>query len=320
MQDAAIVVVAELHAFEAHIRIADAEGTGVTGVRDLGLGVDQAEHAFHVGQGAADLAVDETEYVQRNEQLDHVGVDGDEITQTHGAGGDAAGGQYHHPGQGAGDDQRLAGVESGQRQAVLLLRALPVRQMAVVLVGFEALVAEQLHGLVVQQAVHGAGIGARVQLVGLAHEACAPFGDHDREQHVGGDAAGSDQGEGAAVVEQQDAGDQGDLQQGRQDVEQHEAQQEADAGDAALDVARKATGAARQMKVQIELVQVLKYPQRGAAHGALGDAAKHDVTQLAEQHVDQSQAAVGQQQPQRQRQYRVLAAIQSIDDLLQQQR
>src|ERR1043166_5075833 len=43
-------------------------------------------------------------------------------------------------------------------------------------------------------------------------------------------------------------------------------------------------------------VQVREHVERGAAHRALGDAAEDHVAQLAHQHVEEAQAAVGEQQ------------------------
>ncbi len=299
----------------------DLEIRRVRPVLDLYRFFQQAKQALDVRQRLADLAVDETEEIQRHEQLDHVGVDHHQIAQRHLARGHAAGGQQHHHGNRGGDDQRLTGVQQHQRQDVLGARLLPGGQALVVAPGLETLVAEVLHRFVVQQGIDRPGVGLVVALIGLAHEAGAPLGNPHRPDDVGRHRDDHRQGEYRAHRHQQDDRDHRDLDDRRQDVEHHEAQQEADAAGAALDVPGQAAGLARQMEAQFEPMQMFEHAQGRAPHGPLGHPYEDRVAQLAEQGAAKAQQAVGDHQCHRDRDQRLGAAVlEVVDDVFQCQR
>ena len=89
-------------------------------------------------------------------------------------------------------------------------------------------------------------------------------------------------GEPPVVKPPQDAADQQDLDQGRDDVEQHDRQQEIDRRRAALDRARQPAGAPVEMKAQRQRMQVAERGQRDPPHRALLDLGEDRVAQLVE--------------------------------------
>ena len=119
-----------------------------------------------------------------------------------------------------------------------------------------AFVTEVFDGLVVKQAVNRAGIRLGVHLVHGAAEDHAPFRHPQREDDVHHQRRERDDSEPRVVLDEQDAGDETDFEQRRQDIEQHEVEQEADTGGAAFDVARHAAGLAVEVEAQRERVQV----------------------------------------------------------------
>jgi hypothetical protein len=145
---------------------------------------EQAEHALDVGQRLADLAVEHAEVVERHVELDQEGIHQHDVAHRHAAVGDAHRRAPHHQRHAGGDDQRLAQVEPGQRDLAADLRRFPLLHLLVVAVVFPALVVEVLHRLEVDQAIHGAHVGCRVQFVHLAPQHRAPVGDEDGEHHV----------------------------------------------------------------------------------------------------------------------------------------
>src|SRR5690606_28828612 len=70
------------------------------------------------------------------------------------------------------------------------------------------------------------------------------------------------------------------FQNGGYDIEQTEAQQKADAVGTALDIPAQTPGAAAQMEVQVELVQMLEHPERHTAHGAFRHPCKDHIAQF----------------------------------------
>ena len=114
---------------------------------------------------------------------------------------------------------------------------------------------------------------------------------------------------------------QADLDQGRQDVENHELQQKRDAAGAAFDVARDAAGLPLEVELEREAVQVAEHPQRHPADRPLRDLGEHRVADLAEQGGGEAQRAIAEHQCQRQHQHHGLTrAGQCIDHSLQHDR
>src|SRR2546425_1933978 len=76
----------------------------------------------------------------------------------------------------------------------------------------ELLVAEVLHRLVIQQAVDGARVGPRVELVGAPADLHAPLGDQHRERDVDRHGAEGDRGEAPVELLEQHRRDKRELQ------------------------------------------------------------------------------------------------------------
>ena len=79
-----------------------------------------------------DLAIDHAHEIERLVELDHHGVDHDEIADGVGAVLDAVGAHHHGDGEPDGEDRRLAGIEHGERHIGLDARVLVARHGAVV--------------------------------------------------------------------------------------------------------------------------------------------------------------------------------------------
>jgi hypothetical protein len=268
------------------------------------VGFHQAEHAFDVGQRLADFAVQHAEEIQRDVELDHEGIDQHDVAQRHAAFGHADRGAPHHQRDADGDDEGLADVQVGQRNLAALLCPLPARHLFVVAARLEAFVVEILHRFVVQQAVDGARVGGRIQLVHLAPELGAPVGHHHGEGDVDDQRDRRDQRERRFVLHRQDAQHEAHFDQRRQDGIQRVADQRADGAGAALDVARQAAGLTLEVKAQRQRMQMLENLHRDAPHGLLRDPRKHDFAQFGQQRGRKAQRTIGRQQTERHQQRR----------------
>ena len=163
------------------------------------------------------------------------------------------------------------------------------------------LVAEILHGLVVQQAVDRLGVGLGVGVVHAAHEFDAPFRQHDREHDVGGDDGQGHRREAPVVEAPQDAADQGDLEQGRQDVEGREADQELHARGAALDDAAQPAGLALEMEAQRERMEMAEDFEGEVADRPLRHRREHRIADFAQRLRQYPRHAVGHDEGDRHR-------------------
>ena len=177
-------------------------------VGDLGRHVHEAEHALHVHQRIADLAIGEAQHVQGHVELDQEGVDRHEVAQRHGAGLHAIARHDHDRDQPARDDGALPDIEQRERPAgadggLLVAAAADVEAARLVL-----LVAEVLHRLVVEEAVDRLGVGLGVGVVHAAHELDAPFRQDDREGDVAADGGQGHRREAPVVEAPQHRADQ----------------------------------------------------------------------------------------------------------------
>jgi hypothetical protein len=288
-------------------------------VDDLRRPVQQAEQLFHVGEGVADLPVNRAEEVEGDEELDQVGVDQHQVAQGHALVGHAPGRQAHHGGDAAGDDEGLAGVEPGERDLAGHRGILGLAQIVAQAFRFVILVVEILHRLVVEQAVHGAGVGGGVGLVHGAAVLEAPVGDQHGEGDVDRQGHEGDGAEPGVVFDEQHAGHHEDFQQGGADVEQGEVDEEADGAGAPLDVHRQAAGAAIQVEAQGLGMQVPEHVVDDAAHGPLQDPGEQGVAQFGEGGVAEAEQSVEGDEDQGQGQGGGVGMFQSVDDLLQHQ-
>ena len=269
MEDLTVVVVAEIHRLEVKLSAVNLQRGRAGAVRDLAVDVEQVEHVLHIHQPLPDFTVGKAEEVQRQIQLDQIGLNGDEIADRHLPGQHLRhrqGEQQHQP---AGDDNPLPDVEQRQRQLIVDGCALVAAQRAVEARGFVHFVGEILDRLVVEQRIHSLGRRLRIGLVHHPAVLDAPVGDHDRVDDVTDHGDESDRSVERAEVEQQDQADD-DNREGRGDeVEGRHPQHEFDALGAAFDRPRQAAGLAPEVEAQAEFVQVAECLQRHRADAIL---------------------------------------------------
>ena len=289
-------------------------------VGDLGRDVEQAEHALHADDGVADLAIGEAQHVERHVELQQEGVHGHEIAERHRALNDALARHQHHHGEAAGDDGALAYVEQRQRAAGTDRRRLVAPAADIVAARLMLFVAEVLHRLVVQQAVDRLGVGLGVGVVHATDELDAPFRQHDREQDVACDDAQRHRREAPVVEPPQDDGDQGNLEQRRQDVESGEADQELHALGAALDDAAQSAGLALEMEAKAECMEMTEHFEREVADRPLRHRREDRIAHLAEGLRQHARQAIGKDQRDRHRHSLRLAVAQGIDGVLVEER
>ena len=285
-------------------------------VGDLGANVEQAEHAFHADQRVPDLAIGEAQHVERLVELQQEGVDRDEVADRHRARDHAGTRHHHHNGEADRDDRALPDIEQRQGSARADRGDLIGPAADVVAARLVRLVAEIFHRLVVDQAVDRLGIGFGVGVVHAAHELDAPFRQHDGEDDIACDHRQGDGGETPIVEVPQHDADQGDLEQGRQDVEGREADQELHALRAALDDAAEAAGLPLEMEAQAERMQVPEHLQGEIANRSLRHRCEDGVADFAEGLRQHAGRAIGQDQEDRDH-HRLRARVgQGVDGLL----
>ena len=263
-------------------------------ILDLGPDLEEAEHRLHVDERLAHLAVDEAEEIERDVELDEVGVDQHEVADRHPPGDDPRSGHHHDDREPHRDDRRLADVEERERHLALDRGALVAREGLLVAPRLVRLVAEVLDRLVVEQAVDRLGIRLLVALVHPAPVLGAPLGDGEGEGDVARDGDEGDEGEPEIEERPQDAADEADLDEGRQDVEEHEAERELDPRRPPLDRAHHAAGAAVEMEAQCQAVEMHEGAERHLPDGARRDLGEDRVPELAEDERHHAREAVGE--------------------------
>src|SRR5699024_7476186 len=125
------------------------------------------------------------------------------------------------------------------------------------------------YGFIVQQTVYRPGIGLVIPGVGLTHKPGAPFGNNNGKYDIHHDSENNGKDIAGAERDQQNACYHQDFQQGRNNVEQGKAQQEADTGSATFDVPGQPAGFPVQVEGQLTVMQMAEYPQRDPPHGTL---------------------------------------------------
>ena len=281
-------------------------------VHDLGHDRHQLGHLLEIGQGLLEVAVDDAEEIERRVELDQIGVDQDEIADRHHLGGHALRGEEHDPDQADADDHALADIQHRQGGLALDRGLLVGGQRSVVAPLLMRLVGEIFDRLEIQQAVDRLGIGLAVALVHVAAKAHPPIGHQKGKADIEQNRRQGDEREGPVVEPPQDRRYQQDLDDRRDHVEQHERQQEIDAGGAALDRPRQPAGAALEVKAQGQRVDMAKRRQGQPPHRALGYRGKDRVAQLVETLRHHSRQPVGDDQRHRHGDRR-LARRQGID-------
>ncbi len=181
------------------------------------------------------------------------------------------------------------------------------------------LVIEVLDGLIVEQRVDGALVGARVGLDRGAVVARAPLRDAEAPGRVRHQRGQDDQREAEVVLPQQHPRDQKDLDGGRQDGVERPVEQVGDRGAAALQIARHAAGAPVEMEPQAQIVQVAEHLDADLARRPRHHAREHHLAHLGEQRHPDARRAISEQQCDRQHHQGALD-VEPVDDLLQRQR
>ena len=141
---------------------------------------------------------------------------------------------------------------------------------------------EILDRLVVEKRIDGAIMRPPVQLVHVAAQLRAPFGNPagggDIEDH--GESGRGDQLPPEIDVE--DDADDDELDKGRSDVEQEEIEHGIDALGAAFDGLGNLAGAARQVEAQRQAVEAAEHILRQLPRCVLPDPLERDIAQLVE--------------------------------------
>ena len=314
LEDFAFRLVAEMHVLEGDgaWRIVGQFRCKLDRIRRvLHLFVDgeQTEHLLHVHDALLDGVVGEPEEVQGLVELDEVGVGEHELADAHLARHHAARGEQHDGGETAGDDRRLAQVQHVQRDLAFYRGAFVGGERFVEAVRLVPFVAEIFDRFVVQQTVDCLGLRLGVVVVHAATETDAPGGEREGEADIGGDRGERYQRETPVEQAPQYDGDQQQLDNGRDDVEDGETEDGFDAGAAAFDGARDAAGLAVEMEAQGEPVHVLEGLQSDPADGALLHGGEHRIAQFAEAGRGEADQAVADDQADRHRKHVRLGAF-----------
>ena len=250
-QNRAIKLISKRHAVKHHIGCAlQGQGVGTRRIGHFALAVHQHKHLVQIGQALLDLAVKDAQKVEWNVELDHEGVDHDQIAQSHAPGHHAFGGTPEHGYQGRRNDELLPGVEHRQRGLCLQTRQAQALEAFVVATRLESLIAKIFDGFVVQERVNRSRMGSRIELIGLLAELGAPFGHANGEENIKHQGCQRDACKPSVELDGQNGQHQAHLNQGRDDAVKRIGNQRLDAAHASLDVARHAAGLPRQMKAQ----------------------------------------------------------------------
>ena len=266
-------------------------------VQHFGGLAQQAEHLPHVDQRLPDLAVDGAKEVQRQRDLDHIGVDHDEIADRQHLGLHPLCRHHHHRHQPGGDQRRLPCVQHRQAESGLDRRHLVPRHRPVIARRLARLGPEILDRLEVQEAVDGLLVGVGVLIVHLAPHLHPPLGDAKGIGDIEGDGDHHDRHVLPAEQRPEDHRDHRQFQDQRPDREQHEAQQEIDTLDAAFHNAAQAAGLAGDVIAHRQAVDVGERLQRQPSQRPLADPHKDRIAQFGEGHRPQPRHPIGQRQP-----------------------
>ena len=212
------------------------------------------------------------------------------------------GAQHHRRRKPDGEDDRLAGIEHGERGVGLDARVLVARHRAVVALGLALLGGEIFDRLVVEQRVDRLGVGVGVALVHLAADADAPFGGVEGEADIERDRQHDHDHIAPVEVEQQHPDDQHHFDDGRQQLQQHHAHDGLDGVAAALEHARQPAGLALEMKAQREQMHVLEGEHRQPPHRVHRDLGENAVAPLRQHAHEDAHAAIGERHQHRRRQ------------------
>ena len=296
-QDGPRRVIAKLHIVELDLSPGAVQLPRAVTIHHIGGLAQQVEHLAHIDQRLPDLAIDRAEEVQRQGDLDHVGVDHDEIAHRQVATLDPHGRHHHDDDQPHRDDHGLAEIQVAERIGRADRGILIARHGAVIARGLALFGPEILDGLEIEKAVDGLLVGIRVLVVHLLADLHPPFRHFEREPDVDRDGDGDDDEIPDVEDHGEDDADHQKLQHQRPDGKEHEAQKELDPLHAPLDDAAEAPRLAGDVVAQAERVDMLEGLQRQLSQCALADAGEDHVAQLREPHRHRPRHAIGHGQP-----------------------
>ena len=141
-------------------------------------------------------------------------------------------------------------------------------------------VVEVLHRLVVEETVHGLGIGLGVTVIHAPPDIRAPGGHADREGAIDDDGRDRDGDIAPVIGPPEIATDQQQLEDRRRNRKQDIEQQDVDALRSALDDTRQAAGLFFQVKPKRQRVNVPEGLSRNGTHGVVDRLGRNGVTQL----------------------------------------
>ena len=299
IEDRAARIIAEGDIVEDHRGLANDKRGRTRLVLHFDIGVDQAEHLAHVDQPLTDGAIDPAEHVQWAEQLDQQRIDQHQIADRQRPGAPAPHGIGHRRAHQRIGDDRLRHVEQADR-VFGLHRRLGIGARGVRIARFlAALCSEILHRLVIQQRIHRAVQRLAVEIVHLAPQLGAPFGDRaghpDIEHH--GHGGGRNQLDPEIDVEDHAHRDQ--LDDGGGDVEQQEVEHLVDALGPALDDLGDLAGAPREVEAQAQAVEAVEHVLGQMQRRDLADPLEGDVAQVVEGDRGKAPQRIGRNQRER---------------------
>ena len=110
-QNLAVGLVTKIDMLEAHLAGARQKRCGARRILDFGILIDKVEHALHVGHRLLDLAINDTQKIERDIELDHEGVDQHQIADGHRASDHTQRRPPHDQRYSNGDDRALPDIE-----------------------------------------------------------------------------------------------------------------------------------------------------------------------------------------------------------------
>ena len=299
LQDLAVRLIGKFDILEHNLARRHLQRRSIGLVGDLGWLAQKAEHLAHVDQSLSDFAVNRAQKAQRQRDLHHIGVDHDEIANGELTLLHADRRHDHDPDQPGGDDHVLPDVQYRQRLPGAHGKTLIGRHRPVIARRFTTLGVEIFHGFIVQQAVDRLLVCIGILIVHLPADRDPPFGDLERIGHIDRNRGQHDDHILPAEIKREDHRDHGQFQDQRPDRKQHEAQQEIDALDAALDDPAQATRLAGDVIAHRKLVDMGECFQRQLAQGPLAHPHENPVAHFAEKDRAHPRQPVSHRQPHR---------------------
>eukprot|EP00968_Pinguiococcus_pyrenoidosus_P020423 scaffold2393_cov267-Pinguiococcus_pyrenoidosus.AAC.6 len=302
------------------------------GVGDGRSRVQNTKRILQVHESLSKLLVGVPDEIERHCELQEQGVHRHQVADRHPAALHPLDAHHHARRQTDGEDQRLPDVQAGHAEGVEHVHAFdPSQKLVLVARGLGLLSPEQLHCLVVHQAIHKVGVACTVHLDQLSSDSHPPLGELCSVRGVDGKHCKRHEREGAAGSSRHDGAAQGQLHQRGHHREDQLEQDALEAAGAADVRHRQRARRVRQMKACVQRVQVPEQRRRKAPHRRLTHPRKESRLGLLEKGRHTASCAVEQHErgragrrhhseeallrPGRQR-----AGVQRVDRRLQHQR